>query len=363
MVRFEWSPWSTLLVAASSLHLLIAVSALHYSDFSMIHATGAALRDGRPAYEPVLLNDGLWRNMNPPQLNLLTWPLAAAPLPLAARIFRLVNLAALAGGVLLVMSPDELRSRRGGWLLVAAIASPALVMQEGAGQVAGVLSLVAAAAWRWVFRGRWVLAGAAIGTLCALKPFFAPLTLWLAISGRWRACCAAVLTAAGLVLLSVAVWGLQPQLDWLQGMSSVTWFDSRFNMGWTALALRLLGRHEPFAYQVAVAFSLILAVLLAVASARVKPERAVLQLCTLSILATPLGWLYYLCVPGPLLMRYIYDGARWSPLVWLLWIPLPLLSQADTSYTLRLTLGSVYAWGMLALAWSILRDGYRRSNP
>jgi hypothetical protein len=362
MVRFEWSPWSTLLVAASSLHLLIAAGALHYSDFSMIHATGTALRDGRPAYEPVLLNDGLWRNMNPPQLNLLTWPLAAAPLPLAAQIFRLVNLAALACGVLLVLSPGELRSRRGGWILAAAIASPALVMQAGAGQVAGILSLVAAAAWRWVGRGRWVLAGAAIGILCALKPFFAPLTLWLAISGRWRACCTATLTAAGLVLLSVAVWGLQPQLDWLQAMSSVTWFDSRFNMGWTALALRLLGRHEPFSSEVAVAVSVMLAVLLAVASARMKTEHAFLQLCTVSIFATPLGWLYYLCVPGPLLMRFAYDGGRWSPLVWLLWIPLPLVSQNDTSYVLRLTLGSLYAWGMVALTGSILRDGYRRSN-
>ena len=362
MVRFEWSPWSTLLAAVATLHLILAVGGLHYSDFTMIHATSVALREGRPAYDPVTLNDGIWRNMNPPQLNMLTWPLAAVPLPLAARIFRIVNFAAFGAAVLLVLSPSELASRRGGWLVVAALASPALVMQEGAGQVAGILALASAACWRWIAAGRWWLAGVAIGVLCALKPFFVPMLVWLVLTRRWRPAATAVLTGAGLTLLSVVVWGIQPQRDWLGAMSTVTWFDSRFNMGWTALAMRLVGSHDPFSYQVAVAVSVVLAFGFAMIAARARAERAFLQLCAASIVATPLGWLYYLCVPGPLLMRAVYDGAKLSPLAWLLWIPLPLVSQASTSYGLRLTLGSVYAWGMAALVWSLFRGGYRQSN-
>jgi hypothetical protein len=133
-------------------------------------------------------------------------------------------------------------------------------------------------------------------------------------------------------------------------------------MGWTALAMRLLGSQDPFSYQMAVAVSVLFAFGFAMIAARARPERAFLQLCAASIVATPLGWLYYLCVPGPLLMRAVYDGAKLSPLAWLLWIPLPLVSQAGASYGMRLTLGSVYAWGMAALVWSLFRAGDRQSS-
>src|SRR6476620_9857534 len=114
MLRFDWSPWSSVLVAFAVVHLVLAGTSLYYSDFTMIHATAQALHEGRPAYEPVAVNDGLWRNMNPPQLNLLTWPLAALSLPLAAQAFRVANLVAMIAAVLLVLSPRELATRRGG---------------------------------------------------------------------------------------------------------------------------------------------------------------------------------------------------------------------------------------------------------
>ena len=296
--------------------------------------------------------------MNPPQLNLLAWPLATMPLPLAAEVFRVVNVAAIVAAVLLVLSPRELATRRGGWVLLAALTSPALVMQIGAGQVAGLLSLAAALAWRASVTDQWLAQGAAIGALCALKPFFAPVAMWLLMARRWRAAATATATAASLVLVSIALWGVQPQVDWLHAMGSVTWFDSRFNMGWAALAMRTLGISDQPARSAIVATSLLLAVIVAVASARTRPAQAILQVCTASVLATPLGWLYYLCVPGPLLMRRAYDGVRWPALAWLLWIPLPLIGKFEGSVPMRWTLGSAYAWGLLALVVSI----YRRSK-
>lgn len=361
-MRVEWSPWAVALGCLASMHLLIATLGLHYSDFTLIHATSAALHRGDPAYRPLLMNDGARWNMNPPQLNLVTWPLATLALPVAAAIFRIVNLLALVGATLIVLSPRELASRRGGWILVAALTSPALVMQAGAGQVAGILALAAAVVWRGVTGNRWLLAGAAIGVLCALKPFFGILFLWLLFARQARAAAVAVAVGAGMLVLSIATWGLQAQLDWLQAIRAVSWFDSRFNMSWAALVMLALGARGPAAFPAILAASAALAVAIAAVATRARPDRAILPLCLGSIIATPLGWLYYLCVPGPLLMRYAYDGGRIPPLAWLLWIPLPFLAKADTSFLMRVSFGSVYAWGMLALTVTVFRREPQASN-
>jgi hypothetical protein len=352
-----------ILACLAAVHLAIATAGLHYSDFTLIHATSVALHNGAPAYRPLLMNDGVRWNMNPPQLNFFTWPLAAFPLETAATVFRVANLLALACATLLVLSPRELATRRGGWMVVAALASPALVMQMGAGQVAGILSLVAAVAWRGVKDNRPVLLGAGVGVLCVLKPFFGTMLLWLLITRRARAVVVALGAGTGMVALSIAAWGLQAHLDWLQAIRSVTWFDSRFNLSWTALAILAVGGAEgPSGFRAIVGGSAALAILIAAVAARTRSSHSVLQLCMGSIIAAPLGWLYYLCIPGPLLMRYAFDGGRWPVLAWLLWIPLPLLAHADTSYLLRLTMGSVYAWGMLMLTLSILRARDQPSN-
>src|SRR5262245_66243135 len=104
-MRVEWSPWAIALGCLAVIHLAIATLGLHYSDFTLIHATSTALHQGEPAYRPLLMNDGARWNMNPPQLNLFTWPLSTVPLPVAAGIFRTVNLLALIGATLLVLSP------------------------------------------------------------------------------------------------------------------------------------------------------------------------------------------------------------------------------------------------------------------
>jgi glycosyl transferase family 87 len=235
-------------------------------------------------------------------------------------------------------------------------------MQMGAGQVSGILALAAAAVWRAVTENRWLLAGAAIGLLCALTPFFGTLLLWLLFAGRLKAAAMAVVVGAGMLALSIATWGLQPQLDWFQAIREVSWFDSRFNMSWAALAMVAAGARGQAGYPAIVAATAVVALASAVLMTRVRPNHAILPLCLGSIIATPLGWLYYLCVPGPLLMRYAHDGGRVPLLAWLLWIPLPLLAHADTSLLMRLSLGSVYAWGMLILTASVIRRELQASN-
>jgi hypothetical protein len=358
MPRLDWSPWAWLVSGLACVHLAVATSALHYSDFAMIHATSVALRSGAPAYAPVVLLDGVWANLNPPQLNLLIWPLAYLSLPAAAWIFRVANFVALACAVALVMSPREIASRRGGWVIAAALLSPALVLQSGAGQLAGLLSLAVAWAWRALLAARDRQAGVAVGLLCALKPIFLPVFLWLALSRRWLGCFAAAATGIAVVLASIACWGIRPQLDWLAAVHTVTWFDSRFNMAWPVLPAAVLGGSAALSYTVVVVVGQALGAGLAWAYARRDAREALLALLAGSIWTAPLGWLYYLCVPGPLLMQWAAAGPRWPILAWLLWIPLPFVPQTTTSLWWRLTIGLAYFWGLTVLLARLLRERY-----
>lgn len=351
-VRCRWSPLAALVIAAASVHLYVAARALQPSDFAMIHTTTRALVAGRPGYEPHSRPDGLWWNMNPPQFHLLTVPLAGLSESTAAGVFRVVNLLLLLCAVVLIVDGRELLSRRGGWIIAAALASPALVMQTGAGQVAGILALLASGIYAAIRRDRWEIAGALIGILCAVKPIFLPLLAWLLVTHRWRPlswACGAGLT---IVTVSAAIWGMAPQVEWLRALRSVTWFDSRFNMAWPALAARLRGG-APLSYRAVTLISLVLVVISAVSMRETAPGLALTRLFVLSIVIAPLGWLYYLCVAGPLLIRWVFDGGKWPLIAWLLWVPLPLVQDVDVGYWSRLSLASVYAWGMLGLAVAV----------
>jgi hypothetical protein len=345
--------WSLMALAVSVVavaHLWVSVQALHYSDFVMFHTTVRALLHGRPAYEPHALADGLWWNMNPPQFHLLIIPLAPLSLPAAAQVFRVVNALAMIAAVLLTFSVAELKSRRAAWLIVAGLLSPAVAMELGAGQVAGLLALAAVAAWRGLNSNRPIAVGLAIGCICAFKPIFLPLVAWLLFTRQWEAAGAAIATGLALIAASVVVWGMAPQIEWLRALGQVTWFDSRFNASWSVLPQRALQGNRVLTYQRLAAASLALGLLVGLWAARLRPADGLAKCLVGSIAFAPLGWIYYLPVAGPLLMRRAFDGAPWPWLAWALWLPLPLVPDVDVPFLLRITLTSAYAWGMLALA-------------
>ena len=351
----RWSLLALAISIAGLVHLWFAVPALHYGDFVMFYATAQALMHGRPAYEPHVLVDGLWWNMNPPQFHVLMMPLAWLTLSVAAQVFRVVNAIALVVSVLLLFSPEELRSRKSGWLIAAALTCPGLVMELGAGQVAGLLAVLVTLAWKAIGRSRWILAGALIGATCALKPIFLPVAAWLVFARQWKAVTTATAAAAGLIGASVALWGWAPQADWLRAIGAVTWFDSRFNASWPGLAQRFLSGMCVLPYGAIAAMSGVLSLLVAVWASRLEPGEALTKCLVASVAVAPLGWVYYLPVAGPLLMRRAYDGGRWPVAAWLLWMPLPVVPQVDAAFLVRTTLSSAYAWGMLALSLAGVR--------
>ena len=352
--------WSLMALAVSSaglVHLWVSVQALHYSDFVMFYTSVEALLQGRPAYEPHVLVDGLWWNMNPPQFHLLMIPLARLTLPTAVQVFRVANALALIVSVSLLFSIDELRSRRGGWLIAAALTCPGLVMALGAGQNAGLLALLFTIGWKAIDRSRWISAGVIVGLACAIKPIFLPVVLWLMFARQWKAAAAAVAAAVFLVGAAVAVWGWTPQTDWLRAIGAVTWFDSRFNASWPGLVQRFVSGATVLSYRTIAAVSGALSILVAAWAARLEPCEALTKCLVASVVVSPLGWVYYLPVAGPLLMRRAYDGASWPVGAWLLWVPLPFVSQVNAPFLIRTTLSSVYAWGMLALSLAGPRRG------
>ncbi len=295
----RWSLVALAISIAGLLHLWIAVPALHYSDFVMFHTTVRALMEGRPAYQPHVLLDGLWWNMNPPQFHLLTIPLGWLTLPVAAQVFRAANALALIVSVLRLFSMEELRSRKGGWLVAAALTCPGLVMEFGAGQVAGLLALLVTIAWKAIGRSRWILAGALIGAACALKPIFLPAAVWLVFARQWKAVAAATAAGAGLVGASIALWGWAPQADWLRAIGAVTWFDSRFNASWPALVQRFLSGTYVLSYRAIAAVSGVLSILVAARASRLRPDEALTNCLVASVAVAPLGWVYLPSRRGP----------------------------------------------------------------
>jgi hypothetical protein len=124
---------------------------------------------------------------------------------------------------------------------------------------------------------------------------------------------------------------------------------------------RILGP-EPLSYRVVVAVSGLLGALLATFAARMADDRrALLVLIIGSVAAAPLGWLYYLCVAIPCLMRWTLDGGRWPVLTWLLWIPMPVMARIDHASWLGPTVGSAYCWGVVALLIAVTKPGETRS--
>jgi Glycosyltransferase family 87 len=107
------------------------------------------------------------------------------------------------------------------------------------GQLMGVLTLCATAAWRAARREQWAVAGVLLGLLISIKPFFACLLIvpiwrrrrWPLI--LWTAAAASAALAAG-----IAVAGPDSYRRWLDVGRQVSWFTNPLNASLMGLLSR-----------------------------------------------------------------------------------------------------------------------------
>lgn len=294
--------WSRLAVAAIILApcwLWIVCTHQVASDFVLIRDTAWALVHGLPAYASH--GQGAFVDLNPPLTHVLLLPLAGLSAEAAAWAWRGIDALCFAGAILLV-NPQGWRTSRAGWVIAAVLASPATVMDLAAGQIAGVLTLGLAAAWRCRHLRR---GGIALGFVVAAKPFLVPVLIWAWRRGERRLAIFGAIGALVSLGLGLVVYGPSATAAWGHALRSVVWTASEFNAS--------LFRFGP----VAVALGAVLIAVVALAD--VAEDWFPLAVIG-SLLLSPLGWIYYLWLPAPWLIRRALS-APWSLWTISLWVP------------------------------------------
>ena len=149
----------------------------------------------------------------PPPALLLVRPLALLPLWLAFIAWSMAGLAAYLAAVR-VMTP-------GRWPALLALAFPGVFVVLYCGQT-GLFVAAALGAGLWLVERRPWVAGVLIGLLACKPQFGVLLPLLLVGTGRWRTIAAAGATVIGMAVLSLAAFGPEPWMAFIQSLPQVS---------------------------------------------------------------------------------------------------------------------------------------------
>jgi alpha-1,2-mannosyltransferase len=289
----------------------------------------------------------------PPVFLLLCAPLALLPYYVAFYGFEIATLAAFAFTMRQIL-------REPGWSWVGPVlAFPAIFWTFGLGQNA-FLTAALFGGFTLMIERQPALAGVFLGLLC-YKPHFGVLApVALAAGGLWRSCLAAAATVAGLVLLSVALFGVAAWQEYWSAFtgSSAVYASGRIDLAGMVTpfgAARLCGLDASLAYLVQATVTAAMVLVVAWAWWR-NPSRNLraATLLTATLLAVPVALLYdrmlLLVAIGWLVREARSTGFRlWDKIVLLAAYLAPLVDYAvDSAW--HLPLGPLISMAVLALA-------------
>ena len=353
---------------------------LHYNDFGKFYYSMVEWRDSGVLYGPnpaTLIPFGpqraehLW-NMNPPHFHFLIWPLTFFSIERAHGLWVFLNLTALLVAVIAIARAVPVKARVVTWLGVAVFAAASAPVQTWAvtGQLTGLL--VGAVTWIWLDlrRSRWTAAAIMIGLVTSIKPFLAPLGLYLLFRKQWRAVIVMAISASAAFALGLAVFGVQTHRDWLAALGDARWTGAVMNASvsapigrfWTADVFvegaipRVMG---------GVLAAAVLCIGVFAAWRAQDVDRRVLLLLATSLLASPLGWVYYVpTMMGPMLglkSSRQFDRTAHITLAGF-WIPHFVLFPFP-SRLFAFTIGSIYAWSLLGLWITVALSDDKARQP
>jgi hypothetical protein len=305
-------------------------------------------------------------NMNPPHFQLVIRPLTRLPLPVAAALWRTLALAALCGCIWwLARHSDE---PWGAADVGALLAWSPMQSTINLNQVTWILwPLLLCAWWSWR-RGRWTAGAVAFGFALSFKVFLGVFLIWFALRRHWRALIVTIATAAGALAIGYFAYGAEVFTAWLAAMRGVEWSYAVMNASLRGILARSLNVSGSAGVPIVVAPAAVTpaflagsALILAVTFHRTH-DRGIDEswpaLMAASLLASPLGWLYYLwwMLPGVKPSRLLLQ----SPL---LWIPMVCVLWGQPNPLATVSIGSVFFWGLF-LAWvHFVGNGIRRVRP
>ncbi len=367
----------------------LTISDPTHSDFTIFYYTSRMVADGLPMYGVSPARYGIeWAadhlgNLNPPHVQLLLLPLGYLSYRDALACFVGVNAVCLAWSLWLVARELAIPwSWQRFWLWGAlTLSCAAFTTVAVTCELTFVLMVPFTLAWRAWRRGQWTAAGACLGACASAKLFlllFVPLLIW---HRRWKALAAFVGTAGVLTALGVALFGTGAYLQWAATLGRVGWWWIPMNASWHGVVSRAFEGSETIApvvhipslvKPVAFAGSVFFA-LASLTSARSEAgahrrDRSLLVVFLGAILASPLGWVYYLPLAyGPMLgwlRSWRADvGATRARAVAVyiacacLFVPQEMASWLQPNSIATLTLTSVYFWGVVLLWIALSHKG------
>ena len=292
-----------LFIAAGTQGWIVKLDKPTTTDFVSFYAAGALADAGTPALaydhaahlaaEERVTGAGIeYQFFNYPPVYLLPFAaLAALPYLVAFFVFEIGTLA-----LYLLIASRILRDHSFTAFAVL-LAFPMVFWNFGLGQN-GFLTAALFGAGTLLIDRRPVVAGLLFGALCYKPQFALLLPLALAAGGRWRAIAAAAVSAAALVLLSLALFGADSWQAWLAtaGNSPTMYQSGRILFAGMANIFggaRLLGAGVMLSYALQAAVSLAAAAVVIIVWRRhlSLPIRAA-TLAAASLVAAPLSLLY-----------------------------------------------------------------------
>jgi Glycosyltransferase family 87 len=199
----------------------------------------------------------------------------------------------------------------------------------------------------------------------------------LVFQRRWRAVIALAASALALCALGALIFGTEAYWHWMTTLGRVGWWWLPMNGSWHGFVSRVLEGGKSVAPVVHAEslvrpLALIGGVLIALGTIGVAgsrdlsardPDRSMLVALIGAILASPLGWVYYLPLAyGPLVgwlgatrgwdrvrrLRW-REGALLLSGIALLYVPQEVAASGQPSALATITLASVYFWSLLML--------------
>jgi len=329
-------------------------------DFGSFYAAGLKLQNGENPYDPnseyifdIFFSrvgaGGKMMNLNPPISALIFQFLLKFEPHQAMVVWQIISavLYLIVVWILITSYKSNIRPGIVIWALTLAGFWHTLVL----GQIYILLLFFTTLGWVFLQREKYILAGAAIGMIVAIKPNFVIWPLFLLVSGYSLTFAISIISSLIISLIPIAFWGTKIYTQWLEASSLRP--ETLMMPGNNSL-LGLTARFHSIGLGIAISIILVFALL---ALSRLKsqnhmerPEYISALGIIASLLASPISWTGYTI----LLLPIYFSLKKWTwPVIAsavILSIPFAIVLQLfQNSFLNFVILGWLYGWGIILL--------------
>jgi alpha-1,2-mannosyltransferase len=336
-------------------------------DFGSFYASGIKSKNGENPYDPnseyiFEINfsrvgaGGKMMNLNPPISIVIFEYLSQVDPQRALIIWQITSAVLYTGSVFLLASSyrQNMTPTKFIWAFTLAGFWHTLVL----GQIYVLLLLFTVLGWIFLQRGKYTLAGIAIGLVIAIKPNFVLWPIFLLVSGYFVTALISLISSLVVSLIPILIYGTRIYAQWLEASSLR--FETLIMPGNNSI-LGLTGRFHSITLGVILSIIIVIA-LLVMSKLRLSenldhPDYVSALGIIASLLASPISWTGYTI----LLLPSFLSLKKWTiPVIIsaaILMIPFQIVLQFfQISFVNFVIFGWLYGWGILLLLGQVIKN-------